>query len=84
MILIYDAHVHLLSNLDPINCGPGTILRDKSLWVINALKVMEQFPAIITPGQDSAHATKGMDTIERHAEATHGHGTYAKTRVDCA
>jgi hypothetical protein len=56
-ILIYDAHARPLSDLDPSNCRPGITIRDKSVWVINTLKVIEQFPADITPDQDAAHVT---------------------------
>ena len=42
-ILIYDTHMHPLTALDPVNCGPGTTPRDMSTWAVNTLTVMEQF-----------------------------------------
>ena len=40
-ILIYDSHIHPLSDMDPTNCGPGITPKDRSTWVINTIKSME-------------------------------------------
>ena len=80
-ILIYDTHIHPLSDLDQSNCGPGTIIRDISAWVINTLIVMEIFPAGITPDQGAKHAIEDMDTGERHAEAAQGESIHAHVGI---
>jgi hypothetical protein len=40
-ILIYDAYVHPQLDLDPINYGAGTTPRDRNVWVLNTLKMLD-------------------------------------------
>jgi len=78
-ILDYDSHTYPRSDLDPSSCGPGATPRDKSTWVVNTLKVMDQFPAVTIPDHDEHSETVDMDTSKKHAEAEQGQGTIAKT-----
>ena len=43
-ILINDAYVHPQSNLDASNCGAGTSLRDRHIWVVNTMKMLDHLP----------------------------------------
>ena len=48
-ILIYDSNMHPLLALDPINCSVGPTPIDRRTWVVNTVKLMENFEPITTP-----------------------------------
>jgi len=78
-ILIYDAIIHSLSDLDPTHCGPGTTPRDRITCVVNILKTMEQFTAVIIVDQDERPEPEDLDTSERHAHADTRRGATTQT-----
>jgi hypothetical protein len=45
-ILIYDAYVDPHSEMGPRNRGAGRSLRDKHIWVVYTLKMMDQLPVV--------------------------------------
>jgi hypothetical protein len=53
--------IHPLSDLNSSNCGPGTTNRGKSAWVINTLKVVEQFPGNKHAGQERSARDRGHE-----------------------
>ncbi len=71
--MIYDSSMHPLSNLNPSKCGNGMTPRDKHIWAVNTLKLMEQLQAIIVPS-DAATNKDDMDTREGHYPPAKQHG----------
>jgi hypothetical protein len=63
-ILIYDAYVHLQSDLDPGNCGAGTILRDRHTSVVNTLQMREKLPEVEPPDIDQPNNTADAEMGE--------------------
>ena len=55
--------MHPLSSLYPSKCGTSITTRDHATWVVNTLKLLEQFPAIKLPDDEEGH-NEDMDTRE--------------------
>ena len=77
-ILVYDAYVHPLSDLDPGNYGAGTPLRDGHTWVVNTRKTTDQLHEVEPTDIDQPNNTADTQMGEIPQDPPQHQGTGAR------